>query len=300
MKLLICEYLAGGGVADPALLAEGQAMLYALLEDFTALGEHQIATLVDQPLPAFPAVEVESGGFVDGFRKRLHWAEGVLVVAPETGGLLAQLSAEVEAAGRLLLGSSSAGVARAADKRITAALLEAAGILTPPCRAWPYPLVIKPVDGCGSLGVHLVRNEAEREAALEHLAGNALEQPYVPGIPASLSLLVAGDQATPLSLNSQRIVEAEGRLEYHGTQVGLAHPLAGQAMETAAAACRAIPGLQGFVGVDLVLAGDRVWVIEVNPRITTAYIGLRRLLPFNLAGALVAAARVAAGGNVTC
>ena len=50
----------------------------------------------------------------------------------------------------------------------------------------------------------------------------------------------------------------------------------------------------GYVGVDLVLGdnadgnGDRV--IEINPRLTTSYVGLRAAAQANLAAAMLAAA----------
>jgi predicted ATP-grasp superfamily ATP-dependent carboligase len=51
----------------------------------------------------------------------------------------------------------------------------------------------------------------------------------------------------------------------------------------------------GYVGVDLVLGeaddGKDDVVIEVNPRLTTSYVGLRRLVCGNLAAAMLAAAR---------
>jgi predicted ATP-grasp superfamily ATP-dependent carboligase len=57
---------------------------------------------------------------------------------------------------------------------------------------------------------------------------------------------------------------------------------------TAAQVARAIPGLRGYVGVDL------VWhavlgpvVIEVNPRLTSAYVGLSAALQRNLAAAVL-------------
>ena len=53
--------------------------------------------------------------------------------------------------------------------------------------------------------------------------------------------------------------------------------------------------LIGYVGVDLVLGvagdgGDDA-VIEINPRLTTSYLALRRLLRTNLAAAMLAVAR---------
>jgi predicted ATP-grasp superfamily ATP-dependent carboligase len=48
-----------------------------------------------------------------------------------------------------------------------------------------------------------------------------------------------------------------------------------------------MPPSRGFVGVDLVLGhasdGSEDVVIEINPRVTTSYVGLRRALEQNLA-----------------
>ena len=50
--------------------------------------------------------------------------------------------------------------------------------------------------------------------------------------------------------------------------------------------------MKGYVGVDIVLGdapdGSADWVIEINPRLTTSYVGLRALARGNLAGVLLA------------
>ena len=52
-------------------------------------------------------------------------------------------------------------------------------------------------------------------------------------------------------------------------------------IELARRAVEVVPGLQGYVGVDLVL-GEHPQVIEINPRLTTSYVGLRRFVRNNL------------------
>ncbi|MDB4895655.1 MAG: uncharacterized protein JWN15_1917, partial [Firmicutes bacterium] len=268
MRILVCEYLSGGGgiAFVEALRIEGKAMLAAVVGDFRRLGQHEVVTVA----AAGP------GGFLAAFRDGLRWAEAALVIAPESGGVLAWLSAEVEASGCRLLGSASDAVAVAADKLATGRLLAEGGVLTPLCRAVEaggggvYPSVIKPVDGCGAAGVWLVRNDGERAEALRRLlpGGACLEQPYVAGLPASVSLLVgAGGRAQALSLNRQMIEVVDGQFVDCGYPEPLStHPLAARARSAAVAACRLIPGLRGFVGVDVVLTDTDVWVIEVNPR----------------------------------
>jgi predicted ATP-grasp superfamily ATP-dependent carboligase len=61
------------------------------------------------------------------------------------------------------------------------------------------------------------------------------------------------------------------------------------AIETALRTCEAVPGLRGFVGVDLVLTESEAVVIEVNPRLTTAYLGVRGAIEGNVAALTLAA-----------
>ena len=71
-------------------------------------------------------------------------------------------------------------------------------------------------------------------------------------------------------------------MQYVGGRVPLVSELVDRATELGRRAVAAVPGLRGFVGVDLILgADDRV--VEINPRLTTSYIGLRHLTRDNLA-----------------
>ena len=47
---------------------------------------------------------------------------------------------------------------------------------------------------------------------------------------------------------------------------------------------KALPGLRGYVGVDILISKDEVLLVEVNPRLTTSYAGLRLALGVNPAG----------------
>ncbi|MCS7313155.1 MAG: ATP-grasp domain-containing protein, partial [Acidobacteria bacterium] len=118
-----------------------------------------------------------------------------------------------------------------------------------------------------------------------------LLQRLIHGDHASVSLLVTDDgRSQPLSLNGQRVVPGCPFI-YRGGVVPLRHPLTVRAFEVAEAAIRQVPGLRGYVGVDLVLADGEAWLIEINPRLTTSYIGLRRVIACNLAQAIWTACR---------
>ena len=93
-------------------------------------------------------------------------------------------------------------------------------------------------------------------------------------------------QTIPL-LPARQHLSNDGRFHYEGGSLPLPEPLARRAVRLAQQAVQCIPGLRGYVGVDLVLGkmedGSEDWAIEINPRLTTSYIGLRQSCRQNLA-----------------
>jgi predicted ATP-grasp superfamily ATP-dependent carboligase len=106
-----------------------------------------------------------------------------------------------------------------------------------------------------------------------------------------VACLVGPQRIVVLPAALQHLSE-DGRFRYEGGSLPLTGPLGARAQRLAERAVRAVPGLLGFVGVDLILGhaddGSGDAVIEINPRLTTSYVGLRRMARFNLAEALLA------------
>lgn len=285
-------------------------MLRALLADLGRLPDLEVVATLDPRLagsgrvpgtrPRLRLVPVPPGCHGAVFRSLVAEADAAWIVAPETGGRLASLTALVEARGTPVIGCSSAAVRLAGDKLALHHHLANAGVPVP--RTWPardsardgepFPLVLKPVTGAGCAGVRPLRDRREAAKALGRLrpeSGNWLLQELVPGVHASASLLCVSGSAFPLSLNGQRI-EGRRSWRYRGGWLPLRHDLAGAALQTARRACEAVRGLRGYVGVDLVLTPRGPVVIELNPRLTTAYVGLRAATELNVAAAAWAAA----------
>ena len=304
MRILVHEYICGGGLAGatlPAgLSAEGRLMLEGLLADFSALPGHEVLTTLDPrvSIPASLPVRVipVREQLETVLEELVPQVDAALVVAPETGGLLARLTEIIERQGKVNLGSSSGAARTAGDKGLTGRLLLDGDLPVPrtlevtfaddflgQASEIGYPAVIKPRDGVGCSGVGLARDPSEMTALVEGLRGECssfLIQEFVPGVPASASLVANGREAAALTLNLQEI-EIGPRFVYRGGQVPLDDPLREPALRYAERACAAIPGLRGYVGVDLVLSKAGPTIIEINPRVTTAYIGLRRVLRDN-------------------
>jgi predicted ATP-grasp superfamily ATP-dependent carboligase len=218
----------------------------------------------------------------------------------------------------------------ASDKHATAQHLADVGVPVPHGvphvlgEPWPddfrYPAVWKPLDGAGSVGLRLVEQpkaplpQAQPQAGrLEELCpAIATLSSFAPrkgvfsrsdrrqfttagpvmklGSPASVAFLCGPGAIVELPPCRQHLAED---FCYLGGSLPLEPHLAGRAGQLARRAIEALPRPLGYVGVDLVLsaadaAGDAV--IEINPRLTTSYLGLRAACRENLAEAMLAVA----------
>ena len=264
---------------------------------------HRVANVIDVSDP---------GEEIAWFHRLASQCDATLVIAPEFDGILFDRCRWVEQTGSRLLGSSSEAVALASDKDRTNRLLAEhgvpvaagvplklpstetleAGIGTLPLDAVAYPAVLKPRFGAGSQCTYLIRHVSEAPGILEQalqegIGEQALLETYVPGQPASVAVLIGENHVVPLPVCRQ-ILSDDGRFRYLGGSVPFENPLALQAQEMAVRAAGLVPGLRGYVGVDLILDehAPGASVVEINPRLTTSYVGLRAALGQNLMAAL--------------
>jgi hypothetical protein len=311
VRIFLYEFVSGGGwfghSSEPppaSLLAEGGAMLSAVAADLVAAG-HAVDVTRDRrhdapPLSGCAIHEVASADQERAAFERLAAAaDWSLLIAPEFDGWLRRKCAAVKRVGGRLLGSSSQVVALTADKHATAEHLAHHGVPVP--RGVPlerdtplpvdfaYPAVLKPRDGAGSLGVELIA--ASRPARC--VAWPARLEAQVPGIAASVAVLAGPRGVWPLA-PCRQILGGTSGFCYLGGSLPLEPELAARAARLAERAVRTLDGPRGYLGVDLVLGPERDGsadaVIEINPRLTTSYVGLRALLDGNLAASMLAIA----------
>jgi predicted ATP-grasp superfamily ATP-dependent carboligase len=314
MRIFVYEWCVALGLgqdkSDPAhsLYREGKAMRDALAEDFRAVPGITVLTC-DGVTPS----EEERR-----FRELAQLADFTVAIAPEFDGILATRVSWVPA-GRWL-GSSLDAIRLTSDKLELAQAWQTENVPTPwttPVADWPsdrVPVVMKPRDGAGSTATYLCRTPKEFTDTLilarREWPGELIAQDYVTGHAVSLSFLVGPSvitddsqtllsrpnprfQALPLVPTFQRL-SADGRFRYQGGEYPLPADLARRAEHLGRQALTVIDGLQGYIGIDLILGknhdGSEDCVIEVNPRLTTSYLGLRQLTPVNLAGLMLQAA----------
>jgi tyramine---L-glutamate ligase len=322
LKVIVYEHVSGGGYAEqpipPSVLAEGFGMLRCVSEDFKAAG-HEVTVFLDArlsklnppidadcTLPIFYPQEPErflnSSAYIN---------DAICIVAPETRQTLQRLVELAEKTGKTSLNCKSEAIGQVADKAVLYQILQKNGFPTPKTvqinftdtlaqikhalkRELIYPVVFKPVDGVGCSGLSIVNEEAQIEKAVakvqeESKAPCFIAQEFINGDAASVSLLSNGKKAMALSLNKQNITLAgpEVTSSYDGGVVPFGYWLKQDVFALAEKIAETFSGLRGFIGVDFVLTEHKAFVLDVNPRLTTSYVGLRKVAGFNVAGALV-------------
>jgi tyramine---L-glutamate ligase len=326
LKIVVYEYVSGGGYAGqplpPSVLAEGYAMLRSLVSDFKAAG-HETTVLLDArlsklnpPLDADCTIPIfypeEPQRFIASIAKI---NDATYVIAPETEKTLQKIVEAVEQTGTISLNCKSKAISKVADKAVLYGRLQNMGFPTPKTlilniedsletimhavkSEFSCPVVFKPVDGVGCSGLSLVKIQSQVELALTKIKSASTNkrfiiQEYIKGDSASVSLLSNGKKAVALSLNKQQVTVAEpdAHSSYDGGCVPLNHPRRDEAVCVSEKVAESFPGLQGYVGVDLILTEESVFAVDVNPRLTTSYVGLRKVAGFNVAEALINAIR---------
>jgi hypothetical protein len=217
-------------------------------------------------------------------------------------------------------------MALASDKHATAEHLTAHGVTTARGVAlaagellpewFVYPAVLKPRDGAGSQGIQYIKGPAAGQK-VDHQPGQhpfwRLEQ-FCHGMAVSVACLCGPGRIVPLVPCQQHLSE-DGRFSYRGGRLPIDSSRAERAAQLAERAVRALAQLAptgisaqretagdeelwGYLGVDLVLdeqgSRDHDVVIEINPRMTTSYVGLSAFARGNLAQAMLT---IAAGGD---
>lgn len=307
MRVFVYEHITGGGcVGGPlpeSLLAEATAMACALVEDLADLPGTSVIGLHDPRLrgcsPRAQWTEVRSASQWQGrIEAAIRGSDATWPIAPETGGVLETISQRVLSAGRRLLGSRPQAVRVAASKLATARSLEDAGVpVVPTYRPEDrpvdtgHPWIAKPDDGCGCEDVRWFAQLGAGLHWIESCGGGRrfVLQPYTPGDALSLSALALEGEVALLSVNRQCVVLDGATVSYRGSVVNALADPDGRFQRLAQEVAAAIPGLWGYFGVDLILFGEEPMVVDVNPRLTTSYVGLRASRGINAAAMLLGA-----------
>ncbi|MFA4876825.1 MAG: ATP-grasp domain-containing protein [Methanoregula sp.] len=271
MKVLLAEYTSTN---DPALAHEGNAMLHVLKTSFERCGYETV-------LPG-------PGDFASQIEDLAPACDMGLVIAPDQ--LLSRFTMILEQHTHNL-GCGFMTIALCANKVQTGRILSGHGIFVPGIPGFGKR-VIKPVKGCGSQGVRVSDGEPdEGEFAEQYIDGEHLSVSLIPNrVIGDACLYFKGNPPVVLAVNRQYVETGpDGSIRYLGGETPVHHERETEIISTARKVAEVL-GCQGYCGVDIVVA-DKVYVVDVNPRITTSLVGIAACMDEEIASLIVAASK---------
>jgi predicted ATP-grasp superfamily ATP-dependent carboligase len=267
-------------------------MLNSLVKAFSFLSQVQVIivtpTSISHLVPEHDQQE-------QAYRAALQQCQAVLLVAPESAGLLWQLTKLAESIHKRILGSPSSAIAISSDKLTCLKLWQKKG-LPAPCSVlfkedikqvdfanFNLPYVLKPNCGAGGESITKCGGFAElRSTNSGH--EDYLLQEYIEGEALSVSCLIQEGNIKPLSLNRQHLTP--NGFVCHHVDILKNDPREDELFDLAILACSVIPSLNGFVGVDLVYGRNGPVLMEINARITMAFSSMDQEMQHEIARSL--------------
>jgi hypothetical protein len=271
MNVLLAEYAT---THDPALAPEGAAMLTVLKQSFERCG-------YDVELPG-------NGDFGAEIEHIAPTCTMGLVIAPDH--LLARYTQILEQHTHNL-GCGFMTVALCANKVQTEKILRSHDVPVP-AEASAGKRVIKPVKGCGAQGVRISDGAPDAgEFAQQYIEGEHFSVSIVASrVVGDACLYFSGKPPLVLAVNRQCIeTGSDGAFQYRGGETPV-HPAREAEIIEVAKNVVEVLGCQGYCGVDVVVA-DKVYVVDVNPRITTSLVGISACMKEEIADILIAASK---------
>ena len=318
-KIFVCEFITGGGLCgEPlpdSLAKEGALMRDALLCDLSELNLNILSTfdvrvkktaLQANIYAGFRAIKKDDDVWAI-WTSLIEQADEVLVIAPETDGVLLKFAQLTLSLGKIWLGCGCDAIEVCSDKLKTYQFLHDIN-LPVPTFSWQtfcdyqqkYPevlfandgkMIVKPIDGAGCVDTFVFDDvtSLSQFMTLDKQKSHII-QCFVKGESASFVMLCANNQAHLLCCNAQMIEYKNNQLHFKGVQINAHKQHWDVFARIADYLLENMPSLQGLVGVDVVFDENKMAVIEINPRLTTSYVGLRRAVGQNPAKLLLEAA----------
>jgi len=320
-KLFVFEFITGGGYNQeeipPSLFCEAYGMLRGLISDFKEL-DFEIATLLDYRIFPFSdylniktIIKVDKqDNYIEKFEQMVKLNESCFIIAPEFSNILYNLTKIVKYNNKELLSIDLEGIILGTSKTTTYQFFKSNKVKTPDTYSLPprgnyfdsdfvlqkfneirSPIIIKPEDGVGADAIYYFENESQildffrspqKQLDITH---NYILQNFIEGEDLSISLIGDGKSAPLiLTINYQdiRLKNLNAVSNYLG-----GHTPIEQQDKIKAEIRNLLQKINlnkfiGYFGIDLIRKENgELYFIEINPRLTTSYIGIRNVIDIN-------------------
>lgn len=322
-SILVFEYFTASGEKDKCIISEAEELIFALLDDLREYNVDLVINksygdVVEEYVNVNPILIDEN--IIDWLRDNAADFDNAIFIASENDNNLYDITRILEENDVCIYTSSAEACFKCSDKYET---YESLPVSIPqpksfrfkidPKGYWkraienlhekwqseypfsPLKLIIKPLAGVDCEDIVILEDIKDLSYDLEKTfppGSRIIVQEYIDGVDISVSLICDGKNAVPISLNRQFVELKNDRATYLGGKIPFESEFKQEAFKIATEAVEAIDGLKGFVGVDMLINNDEndvysVYLLEINSRFTTPYVGLKRIVGFNIAGSII-------------
>ncbi len=322
-SILVFEYFTASGEKDKCIISEAEALIFALLDDLSDFNVdlvinksyENIVDKYDNVNPILIDVDI-----IDWLAENAANFNNAIFIAAENNNNLYNITKILEENNVKTYTSSAEACLKSSDKYET---YEALPIEVPQPRSFrfkidpkgywkraivnlhekwqaedpltPLKLIIKPLVGVDCEDIVVIENIDDLSYDLEKIfppGSRIIVQEYIEGTDISVSLISDGKKAVPISLNEQFVELKNDKGTYLGGKLPIESKYKEEAFEIATKAIESIEGMKGFVGVDLLINADEkdiysVYLLEINSRFTTPYVGLSKIANFNIGKSII-------------
>ncbi|MBY9005796.1 MAG: ATP-grasp domain-containing protein [Candidatus Lokiarchaeota archaeon] len=314
-------------IIPSSLFCEGFGMLRSIIEDFRKLDFQITTLLDIRIKYLSYLLNADSINYIDSninyisyFKSLVRKNNFCFIIAPEFSKILKILTEIVKINKKKLLSIDIEGVNLGSSKYKTYKFFKKNKLETPETFKIPMkhripnkefiikkfikfnsPIIIKPDDGIGAESILYFEKKTQIEdifknkSKIFNLGKRFLLQRYIEGKALSLSLISYYSEekreyrSKILSINFQNIAisKLNGNIEYFGGSTPIinyktVHKKISELLKTTN-----FSKFQGLFGIDLIQNENKISFIEINPRLTTSYLGLRNILNKNPAELII-------------
>jgi len=307
----------------PSLFCEGYGMLRSIISDFKTINFTISTILDARISFLSPYLKADSiryigpkDNYLKIFKENLVQNHYVFIVAPEFSNILYDLTKIAKDYNKKILSVDLAGIQLGSSKLKTFEYFKNNAVNTPATflisgdirkkkdyivkkiNELESPIVIKPEDGVGAESIFYCEKEyqiselyTQSEKKLDSNRSFILQE-YIEGEPMSISLLGAPiftdkQNLFPLvlSINYQDIIIKNSRKEseYLGGYTPVKENNHIKNLFLNAFDGVDISLFNSYFGIDFIYNKGKLCFLEINPRLTTSYIGVRNIMDNNLA-----------------
>ena len=322
-SILVFEYFTASGEKDKCIISEAEALIFALLDDLKdfnvdlVINESYEETVKDYPNVNPILIDQD---IISWLEEKAEQFSRAIFISAENNNNLYNITRILEENDVKLYTSSSDACFKSSDKSET---YEALSNIVPQPRSFRFKidpkgywkraienlhekwqaedpltslkLIIKPLIGVDCEDIVIIERIEDLTLDLDKIfkpGSRIIVQEYIDGTDISVSLISDGKKAIPISLNEQFVELKDDKGTYLGGKIPYESKYKDEAFEIAKKAVEAIDGIKGFVGVDLLINADEqdiysVYLLEINSRFTTPYVGLKKIANFNIGKTII-------------